>query len=175
MEKELIGQAWIEIQNRPNQEEKVDNGSMKIIKDLAKSFVRKLEVNQDGIVDESEFKSVIYYFINFIDPEVSFYNYNIYNMYYIFQIFQFEPKERKTPKVDNTLPESLEYHSYDQSLPICPDIPPLLVGYLNIDFTHEALSYSQIQEKNNFLKPGGRFTPSHCQPLNRVAIVIPYR
>ena len=75
LEKELIGQAWIEIQNRPNQEEKVDNGSMKIIKDLAKSFVRKLEVNQDGIVDESEFKSVIYYFINFIDPEVSFYSY----------------------------------------------------------------------------------------------------
>ena len=72
LEKELIGQAWIEIQNRPNQEEKVDNGSMKIIKELAKSFVRKLEVNQDGIVDESEFKSVIYYFINFIDPEVSF-------------------------------------------------------------------------------------------------------
>ena len=48
---------------------------MKIIKELAKSFVRKLEVNQDGIVDESEFKSVIYYFINFIDPEVSFYIY----------------------------------------------------------------------------------------------------
>lgn len=156
LEKELIGQAWIEIQNRPNQEEKVENGSMKIIKELAKSFVRKLEFNQDGIVDESEFKSVIYYFINFIDPE-------------------FEPKERKTPKIDNTLPESLEYHSYDQSLPICPDIPPTLVGYLNIDFVHEALSYPQIVEKNTFLKPGGRFTPSHCQPLNRVAIVIPYR
>ena len=71
LEKELIGQAWIEIQNRPNQEEKVENGSMKIIKEMAKAFVRKLEINQDGITDESEFKSVIYYFINFIDPEVS--------------------------------------------------------------------------------------------------------
>ena len=85
MEKELIGQAWIEIQNRPNQEEKVDNGSMKIIKELAKSFVRKLEVNQDGIVDESEFKSVIYYFINFIDPEVSFYIYKRTRKFYLSQ------------------------------------------------------------------------------------------
>jgi len=82
LEKELIGQAWIEIQNRPNQEEKVDNGSMKIIKELAKSFVRKLEVNQDGIVDESEFKSVIYYFINFIDPEVRFYIYKRARKFY---------------------------------------------------------------------------------------------
>merc|ERR1711937_332049 len=100
---------------------------MKIIKEMAKAFVRKLEINQDGITDESEFKSVIYYFINFIDPE-------------------FEPKERKAPKIDNTLPESAEYHSYDPSLPICPDIPPKLVGYLNIDFNHEALPYDQIKE-----------------------------
>ena len=45
---------------------------MKQIKQIIKSFVRKLEVNDDGIADEEEFKSVVLYIINFIDPNVSF-------------------------------------------------------------------------------------------------------
>ena len=46
---------------------------MKQIKQIIKSFVRKLEVNDDGIADEEEFKSVVLYIINFIDPNVSFF------------------------------------------------------------------------------------------------------
>ena len=41
------------------------------IKNLIKSFVRKLEVNDDGVADEDDFKSIVYYIINFIDPNVS--------------------------------------------------------------------------------------------------------
>ena len=67
----MIGQAWNEIQNRPNQDQNVESDIMKKIKQIIKSFVRKLEVNDDGIADEEEFKSVVYYIINFIDPNVS--------------------------------------------------------------------------------------------------------
>ena len=70
LESELIGQAWNEIQNRPNQDESVESDIMNKIKRIIKSFVRKLEINDDGIADEEEFQSVVYYIINFIDPDV---------------------------------------------------------------------------------------------------------
>ena len=71
LESELIGQAWVEIQNRPQQDKGVEGDIMAKIKNLIKSFVRKLEVNDDGVADEDEFKSIVYYIINFIDPNVS--------------------------------------------------------------------------------------------------------
>ena len=70
LEGELIGQAWNEIQNRPNQDDSVESDIMNKIKRIIKSFVRKLEINDDGIADEEEFQSVVYYIINFIDPNV---------------------------------------------------------------------------------------------------------
>lgn len=154
LESELIGQAWNEIQNRPNQDQNVESDIMRKIKQIIKSFVRKLEVNDDGIADEEEFKSVVYYIINFIDPN-------------------FEPKEIN--EIKNVIPPSKEKHRYNSALEECPEKPPKLVGYLDINFNHDAPSSEQLANRYSNLKEGGRFTPDECRPVNRVAIVIPYR
>jgi len=67
----LIGQAWIAVQNRPDQDSGSDSHVMQKIKNFVKLFVKKLENNIDGIEDENEFKSIIYFILNFIDPKVS--------------------------------------------------------------------------------------------------------
>ena len=54
------------------------------IKNVVKSFVRKLEVNVDGIQDEDEFKSIIFYVLNFIDPQVIIYEYLYNSIWYYF-------------------------------------------------------------------------------------------
>ena len=41
-----------------------------VVKNIAKSFVRKMEVNEDGMVNESEFKDVVQYLVNFVNPKV---------------------------------------------------------------------------------------------------------
>lgn len=166
----MIGQAWNEIQNRPNQDQNVESDIMRKIKQIIKSFVRKLEVNDDGIADEEEFKSVVYYIINFIDPNVSKL---CFQQPKIKLSFKFEPKEIN--EIKNVIPPSKEKHRYNSALEECPEKPPKLVGYLDINFNHDAPSSEQLANRYSNLKEGGRFTPDECRPVNRVAIVIPYR
>ena len=75
----------------------------------------------------------------------------------------------------NVLPPSKEKHYYSPELEECPEKPPKLVGYLDINFNHDAPTSDWLANRYSNLGPGGRFTPDHCQPVNRVAIVIPYR
>ena len=46
---------------------------------------------------------------------------------------------------------------------------------MNINFDHEAWTSQQLTDRYSNLAPGGRYTPAECRPVNRVAIVIPYR
>ena len=86
---------------------------------------------------------------------------------------KFEPKEIN--EIKTVIPPSKEKHHYNSALEECPEKPPKLVGYLDINFNHDAPSAEQLTSRYSNLKEGGRFTPEECRPVNRVAIVIPYR
>lgn len=59
------------------------------------------------------------------------------------------------------------------SLPLCPVLPPDLIGPL-ATYT-DTVSFEKIAESNPLVKPGGRYKPADCVARHRVAIVIPYR
>ncbi|XP_063795559.1 beta-1,4-galactosyltransferase 2 isoform X2 [Pseudophryne corroboree] len=56
----------------------------------------------------------------------------------------------------------------------CPDSPPGLVGRLLIEFS-TPMSMERVQRENPDVTDGGKYTPSDCQPKERVAIIIPFR
>ncbi|XP_040263901.1 beta-1,4-galactosyltransferase 2 [Bufo bufo] len=62
----------------------------------------------------------------------------------------------------------------ERPLPPCPDSPPGLVGRLLIEFS-SPMSMERVQRENPDVTEGGRYTPSDCQPKERVAIIIPFR
>ncbi|KAG8544422.1 hypothetical protein GDO81_022514 [Engystomops pustulosus] len=62
----------------------------------------------------------------------------------------------------------------ERPLPPCPDPPPALVGRLLIEFS-SPMSMERVQRENPEVTEGGRYTPSDCQPKERVAIIIPFR
>ncbi|XP_023151486.2 beta-1,4-galactosyltransferase 1 [Amphiprion ocellaris] len=56
----------------------------------------------------------------------------------------------------------------------CPETSPLLVGPLRVEF-NIPVSLQQIKKDNPQVQPGGRFRPTDCKALQKVAIIIPFR
>ncbi|XP_077966634.1 beta-1,4-galactosyltransferase 2-like [Styela clava] len=99
---------------------------------------------------------------------------------FIFDFFnQTENADTKVFSLDNfTLflddnPDKLE--EYD--LPLCPQKPPGLKGNLRrqdyLDLTPPP--FEKISIDNPRLSIGGRYTPKHCRPRYKLAIIIPLR
>ncbi|VDO40241.1 unnamed protein product [Haemonchus placei] len=47
------------------------------------------------------------------------------------------------------------------------------VGRINVSM--EEIPLQKLEEKFKYLKPGGHYIPDGCKPMNRVAIIIPFR
>ncbi|XP_035280921.1 beta-1,4-galactosyltransferase 1 isoform X1 [Anguilla rostrata] len=56
----------------------------------------------------------------------------------------------------------------------CPDPSPLLLGPLRIEFS-TPVSLDVVRADNPNLRDGGRYWPSDCLALRKVAIIIPFR
>ncbi|XP_059847280.1 beta-1,4-galactosyltransferase 2-like [Hypanus sabinus] len=56
----------------------------------------------------------------------------------------------------------------------CPNDPPELVGPLRIVFDEEQ-TLEEIAKLNTYVAFGGRYKPTNCTPLQRIAIIIPFR
>nr|XP_054918114.1 beta-1,4-N-acetylgalactosaminyltransferase bre-4-like isoform X4 [Dermacentor andersoni] len=88
----------------------------------------------------------------------------------------FSTKDVKPARNDSyVFRQGLVYSSASNksTTPLCPMIPPNLVGHLpikrrvpSLDVMHEAFPH---------VTDGGRFTPKECTPKHRVAILVPYR
>ncbi|XP_048457540.1 beta-1,4-galactosyltransferase 2 [Rhincodon typus] len=59
-------------------------------------------------------------------------------------------------------------------LPMCPDVPPGLVGRLLIEF-NSLMTMEKVQQENPDVQMGGKYKPSDCIAKQRVAIIIPFR
>jgi hypothetical protein len=60
------------------------------------------------------------------------------------------------------------------NLPLCPRQPSGLVGRFAVN-VNRLVNVDDVVKENPQLKPGGFFSPSDCQPRDKVAIVIPFR
>ncbi|XP_053153811.1 beta-1,4-galactosyltransferase 1 isoform X1 [Hemicordylus capensis] len=56
----------------------------------------------------------------------------------------------------------------------CPDLSPLLVGPLRIEFS-QTVNLKDVAAENPEVREGGRYTPKDCKALQKVAIIIPFR
>ncbi|XP_016432223.1 beta-1,4-galactosyltransferase 1-like [Sinocyclocheilus rhinocerous] len=56
----------------------------------------------------------------------------------------------------------------------CPETSPLLVGLLRVEFS-EPVNLDMVRKGNPQLVMGGRYKPSDCLALQKVAIIIPFR
>lgn len=60
------------------------------------------------------------------------------------------------------------------TLPLCPVMPPQLVGMLKIEKTPLELTTVERRQGGD-MGPGGLYTPLSCSSRHRVAIIIPFR
>ncbi|KAM3867294.1 beta-1,4-galactosyltransferase 1 [Diretmus argenteus] len=79
-------------------------------------------------------------------------------------------KQQVTPA--QTRPE--EAGTPTKKLETCPETSPMLVGPLRVEF-NSPVSLEQIVKENPKVQPGGRYRPSDCIALQKVAIIIPFR
>ncbi|KAJ0023537.1 hypothetical protein NQD34_003436 [Periophthalmus magnuspinnatus] len=81
------------------------------------------------------------------------------------------PKTRTEtePKTETVVKEP------DKKLDKCPETSPLLVGPLRVEFMRPSPSLEQVKKDNPSITSGGRFKPSNCEALQKVAIIIPFR
>ncbi|XP_048053253.1 beta-1,4-galactosyltransferase 1 [Megalobrama amblycephala] len=56
----------------------------------------------------------------------------------------------------------------------CPETSPLLVGPLRVEFS-EPVNLDMLHKENQQLMMGGRYKPSDCVALQKVALIIPFR
>ncbi|ROI15952.1 Beta-1,4-galactosyltransferase 1 [Anabarilius grahami] len=56
----------------------------------------------------------------------------------------------------------------------CPETSPLLVGPLRVEFS-EPVNLDMVHIENPQLMTGGRYKPSDCVALQKVALIIPFR
>ncbi|ODN03192.1 Beta-1,4-N-acetylgalactosaminyltransferase bre-4 [Orchesella cincta] len=59
------------------------------------------------------------------------------------------------------------------ALPLCPSLPPTLVGYMRVRL--QAPSLADIGRLNSDLDLGGHYKPPTCRSKSRVAIIVPFR
>ncbi|XP_051993092.1 beta-1,4-galactosyltransferase 1-like [Xyrauchen texanus] len=67
-----------------------------------------------------------------------------------------------------------DYADESEVLEPCPETSPLLVGPMHVDFS-QPLHFDVVREENLLLFMGGRYKPSNCVALQKVAIIIPFR
>ncbi|XP_066516085.1 beta-1,4-galactosyltransferase 1-like isoform X2 [Hoplias malabaricus] len=60
-----------------------------------------------------------------------------------------------------------------QELERCPEVSPLLVGAVRVDFSQK-VNLTEVKH-NPQLSDGGRYKPRECVSLHKVAIIIPFR
>ncbi|XP_056120557.1 beta-1,4-galactosyltransferase 1 [Rhinichthys klamathensis goyatoka] len=56
----------------------------------------------------------------------------------------------------------------------CPETSPLLVGPMRVEFS-EKVDLDMVRKENPQLVMGGRYKPSDCVALQKVALIIPFR
>ncbi|CAM4499901.1 hypothetical protein PO909_014912 [Leuciscus waleckii] len=56
----------------------------------------------------------------------------------------------------------------------CPETSPLLVGPIRVEFS-ETMDLDMVRKENLQLVMGGRYKPSDCVALQKVALIIPFR
>nr|XP_049707159.1 beta-1,4-N-acetylgalactosaminyltransferase bre-4-like [Helicoverpa armigera] len=63
-------------------------------------------------------------------------------------------------------------HKYTNDTPVChvnlSKLRPIEVEKVVIDL-------EWVEKLNPYVKPGGSYAPTHCRPINKVAIIVPYR
>lgn len=57
---------------------------------------------------------------------------------------------------------------------VCVCVRVSSVGPLRVDFNIN-VSLEEVKKENSAVLPGGRFLPSQCEALQKVAIIIPFR
>ncbi|XP_069195555.1 uncharacterized protein [Procambarus clarkii] len=68
-----------------------------------------------------------------------------------------------------------------RNLPLCPEIPPGLLGHLDIDLDQlEKLQLEDVLRQLEWVSSGGRWSPAQepehpCLPRHKVAVILPYR
>ncbi|XP_051559084.1 beta-1,4-galactosyltransferase 1-like [Myxocyprinus asiaticus] len=67
-----------------------------------------------------------------------------------------------------------DYAEESKILEPCPETSPLLLGPMQIDFS-QPLHLDMVRKENPLLFMGGKFKPSNCVALQKVAIIIPFR
>ncbi|XP_056586276.1 beta-1,4-galactosyltransferase 1 [Triplophysa dalaica] len=61
-----------------------------------------------------------------------------------------------------------------KALEPCPQTSPLLVGPMQVEFS-QPMTLDQVRTENPQLDLGGRYAPSNCVAVQKVAIIIPFR
>lgn len=64
-------------------------------------------------------------------------------------------------------------NDHNSTKPLCPVIPPVLVGPIKVWFDYP--SWDELMELYPFIKPGGHGQPENCTSRHKVAIILPYR
>ncbi|KAM6924242.1 beta-1,4-galactosyltransferase 1 [Xenentodon cancila] len=120
----------------------------------------------------------IFFYVRSIDFRFSF----VQNQqsYHIQQL----PQDRLTVIPEKTDPmeadaatnvtENEQQEPVEKNLEKCPDTSPLLVGPLRVEF-NIPVSLDQVKQENPNIRTGGRYKPSNCVALQKVALVIPFR
>ncbi|XGW05305.1 hypothetical protein V3C99_016015 [Haemonchus contortus] len=67
---------------------------------------------------------------------------------------------------------SMPYSNKTDNYPSCSQRLKF-VGRFNVSM--EEIPLQKLEEKFKYLKPGGHYIPDGCKPMNRVAIIIPFR
>nr|CDJ93229.1 Metazoa galactosyltransferase domain containing protein [Haemonchus contortus] len=67
---------------------------------------------------------------------------------------------------------SIPYSNKTDNYPSCSQRLKF-VGRINVSM--EEIPLQKLEEKFKYLKPGGHYIPDGCKPMNRVAIIIPFR
>ncbi|KAJ8269330.1 hypothetical protein COCON_G00119370 [Conger conger] len=85
----------------------------------------------------------------------------------VFREAKVDPPETKAVSLSNDAKTIKE-------LKKCPDPSPHLLGPLRIEFS-TPVSLDLVRSENPALQDGGRYRPSDCTALRKVAIIIPFR
>ncbi|XP_076050328.1 beta-1,4-galactosyltransferase 1-like isoform X2 [Oratosquilla oratoria] len=62
---------------------------------------------------------------------------------------------------------------HSREKPLCPPVPPKLVGALKI--VRQVPTLEEQEKSHPELELGGRFRPHHCRARHRVAVIVPFR
>ncbi|XP_057707064.1 beta-1,4-galactosyltransferase 1 [Corythoichthys intestinalis] len=87
---------------------------------------------------------------------------------------QQQQQNRKDGNATEHLGNGTETPVTPKSWKKCPETSPLLVGPLRVEF-NIPVSLERVAQENPHIRPGGRYKPSDCEALQKVALIIPFR